>query len=122
MEDPNKLFANTIANEFSKSSKSYPEQFKYIRMVNDGEIKEDDKMELKKRDISLVDIERKHNKTKDSRDYIAFLEKQLNKGANIEKEHTNSIKIARQIAKDHLLEDPKYYIKLTKMETKEATG
>ena len=122
MEDPNKLFANTIANEFSKSSKSYPEQFKYIRMVNDGEIKEDDKMEFKKRDISLVDIERKHNKTKDSRDYIAFLEKQLNKGAKIEKEHTNSLKIARQIAKDHLLEDPKYYIKLTKMETKEATG
>ena len=59
MEDPKKLFANSIANEFSKSSKSYPDQFKYIRMVNDGEIKEDDKMELKKRDISLVDIEKK---------------------------------------------------------------
>jgi len=122
MEDSSKLFANTIANEFSKSPKSYPEQFKYIRMVNDGEIKEDDKMELKKREISLPDIERKHNKTKDSSEYIAFLEKQLKKGTNIEKEHTNNIKIARQIAKDHLMEDPKYYIKLTKMETKEATG
>lgn len=122
MESSSKLFANTIATEFSKSSKSYPDQFKYIRMVNNEEIKEDEKMELKKRDISLVDIERKHNKTKDPRDYIAFLEKQLNKGVKIEQEHTSSIKIARQIAKDHLLEDPKYYIKLTKMETKEATG
>jgi hypothetical protein len=75
-------------------------------MVNDGEIKEDDKMELKKRDISLVDIEKKHNKTKNSSDYIAFLEKQLNKGIKIEKEHTNSVKIAKQLQKDHLLEDP----------------
>jgi len=122
MEDSNKLFANSIANEFSKSSKSYPEQFKYLRMVNDGEIKEDGKMDLKKRDISLTDIERKHNKTKDSADYIAFLEKQLHKGVKIEKEHTSNIKIAKQIAKNHLLEDPKYYIKLTKIETKEATG
>lgn len=119
MEDPNKLFANTIANEFSKNPKSYSSQFDYIRLVNDGEIKEDDKM--KKENISLSDIERKHNKTKDTSEYIEFLKKQLHKGANVEKEHTDNIKIARKIAKDHLWEDPKYYDKLKKMESKEAT-
>lgn len=122
MNNADKIFSDTIDSEFIKHPGITNDAYNYKRIVNDGEIKEDDKMELKKKNISLVDIEKKHNKTKDSSEYIAFLEKQLNKGVKIEKEHTNSVKIAKQIAKDHLLEDPKYYIKLTKMETKEATG
>jgi hypothetical protein len=50
------------------------------------------------------------------------LKKQLRKGAAVEKEHTDNINIAKKIAKDHLWEDPNYYTKLAKMETKEATG
>lgn len=41
-----------------------------------------------------------------------FDEDELNKGIDVEKEHTDSIEIAKSIAKDHLLEDPKYYSKL----------
>ena len=37
-------------------------------------------------------------------------------------EHTNDKKIASEIALDHLYEDPKYYTKLKKIESKEATG
>jgi hypothetical protein len=116
MENSNKVFSNAIANEFSKSPKSFPAQFNYIRMVNNENSSRDRTI------INLVDIERKHNKTKDSTEYINFLKKELRKGAAVEKEHTDSIKIAKKIAKDHLWEDPHYYTKLAKMETKEATG
>jgi hypothetical protein len=44
------------------------------------------------------------------------LEKQLEKGIKIEMEHTSDESIAREIAMDHLWEDPKYYGKLEKIE------
>ncbi|MFW9879124.1 MAG: DUF5661 family protein [Candidatus Thorarchaeota archaeon] len=47
---------------------------------------------------------------------IKFNKKQLRKGIKVEMEHTNDPAIAREIAKDHLVEDPKYYDKLEKME------
>jgi hypothetical protein len=41
---------------------------------------------------------------------------QLKMGIEIEMEHTDDPKIAKEIALDHLTEDPKYYTKLKKME------
>ena len=43
-----------------------------------------------------------------------FNKKQLNAGVRVEKEHTNNPCWAKQIAKAHLLENPKYYVKLKK--------
>lgn len=40
----------------------------------------------------------------------------LAKGTKVELEHTDDEKLAKEIAKDHLVEDPKYYDKLEKME------
>lgn len=76
---------------------------------------------------TLKDIARKHayNDSKDSTsdDKISkmfiHLKKQLVKGVKVELEHTDSIRVAMEIAKDHLFEDPDYYTKLNKMETKE---
>jgi hypothetical protein len=42
--------------------------------------------------------------------------KQLSDGARIELEHTTSMQLARTIAKNHLDEDPNYYVKLKKVE------
>lgn len=42
------------------------------------------------------------------------IDKELEKGAKVEKEHTPSIAKAKAVAKDHLVEDPKYYTKLKK--------
>jgi hypothetical protein len=47
-----------------------------------------------------------------------FDPKQLAKGINVEMEHTNDKSIAHEIAKDHLMEDPKYYDHLLEMEEK----
>jgi hypothetical protein len=48
------------------------------------------------------------------------LKKQYRKGIEVEKEHKSAD--PRKIALDHLGEDPKYYDKLEKIESKEATG
>ena len=44
------------------------------------------------------------------------LKKELNKGIGVELEHTDDENIAREIAMDHLWEDPDYYSKLISME------
>lgn len=41
----------------------------------------------------------------------------LSQGAKVEAEHTSSPAVAKEIAKDHLTEDPTYYDKLKKMES-----
>ena len=43
------------------------------------------------------------------------LDKELKKGIKTETEHTPSNKKAKTIAKDHLIENPKYYTKLKKV-------
>lgn len=45
-----------------------------------------------------------------------FDKKQLGKGTKVELEHVNNRSLAREIAMDHLVEDPKYYDKLEKIE------
>ena len=40
-------------------------------------------------------------------------------GIEVEKEHTPNVKLASNIAKNHLDEDPKYYLKLKSMEKKQ---
>lgn len=47
---------------------------------------------------------------------IALIMTQLKKGIDVEKEHSSDPKIAREIALDHIAEDPRYYTKLIKME------
>jgi len=47
-----------------------------------------------------------------------FNKRQLRIGTGVETEHTNSRKIAKQIAKAHLSEFPLYYVYLSKMESK----
>ena len=41
-----------------------------------------------------------------------FNQKSLQQGINVEMEHTNDPQLAKEIAMDHLTEDPKYYEKL----------
>ena len=68
---------------------------------------------------TLEYILKKHNK-KDTT--IDGLKKQLQKGIKVEMEHTDNKTKAKEIAMDHLYEDPKYYDKLKKIESKESLG
>lgn len=47
-----------------------------------------------------------------------FDQEQLNKGIEVEYEHTKNKKVAKEIAKDHLVEHPNYYKGLERMEKK----
>ncbi len=55
-------------------------------------------------------------------DMVSKLLKQLKKGIEIEKEHTKTESQAKEIAMDHLWEDPNYYTKLKKIDANEMTG
>lgn len=59
---------------------------------------------------TLEKIAKKHNVE------LSWLKKQLAAGIQVEKEHTTKHEVAEEIALDHLNEDPKYYIKLKKIE------
>ena len=67
---------------------------------------------LNKKTKSPEEIAKKHGVS------LAFINAQLKIGMKTEKEHTDKEEVAREIALDHLLEDPRYYTKLTKMEKK----
>lgn len=72
--------------------------------------------------MTLLDLAKKHAKTKERKKIIQilnFLEKELEKGIKVEREHTKDKSKAKEIAMDHLSEDPKYYQKLSKIENKE---
>lgn len=51
----------------------------------------------------------------DKRPASSFNKASLKKGTKVEEEHTSSKALAREIASDHLTEDPKYYEKLKKV-------
>ncbi len=59
---------------------------------------------------------KKINIGKSNRPDSSFNKTQLRQGTKVELEHTDSRKIAKQIAKDHLEESPRYYIELGKLE------
>ncbi len=72
---------------------------------------------------TLKDIAKKHDKKGYYHidDMVKHLKSQLVKGIKVEMEHTNSVDVAMEIAKDHLYEDPNYYTNLKKIEATEAT-
>jgi hypothetical protein len=65
---------------------------------------------------TIEDIAKKHNVS------LEQILDQLKKGIEVEKEHTKNPDAAREIAMDHLWEDPKYYDKLYKMEHPDKTA
>lgn len=66
--------------------------------------------------MSLEDIATKHKVS------VQDITNEFTKGVKVEMEHTNNKNLAKEIAMDHLFEDPKYYSKLKKIEAKEMTG
>lgn len=61
--------------------------------------------------ITLKELSKKYSKKykKNNTEMYSFLKKELQKGIKVELEHTKDENIAKEIAKDHLSEDPKYY-------------
>jgi transcriptional regulator with XRE-family HTH domain len=64
--------------------------------------------------LTIADIAKMHKIS------VSELNDYLKKGIEVELEHTTDKKIAKEIALDHLYEDPKYYEKLKKIEEDES--
>ena len=60
--------------------------------------------------LSLKDIAHKHGVD------LTAIEIEMEKGKKVESEHTSDKSLAFEIAKDHLVEDPLYYTKLSKLD------
>jgi len=73
--------------------------------------------------LSLYAMTRKSNKLVGGRGDLLepsdVDEEELEMGIEVEHEHTDDDDIAEEIALDHLAEDPKYYTKLRRMESRE---
>lgn len=69
---------------------------------------------LDKTTPTVETLAKKHNVS------VIEIKKQLMRGIKVEKEHTNNVKVAREIALDHIGEKLDYYKKLAKIE--EETG
>lgn len=103
-------------------------------IIKGGKLKESESKEMLKGGLSdnktLMDLAKKHayddSKDSTSKDKIDRMYKdlklQLDKGIKVEIEHTKNKDKAREIAMDHLSEDPNYYTELKKIEATEATG
>jgi len=68
--------------------------------------------------FTILDLAKKHigSIANDLSGVVDYLTRQLVDGVFVEMEHTDSPQKAREIAMDHLFEDPNYYIKLKKIE------
>ena len=66
--------------------------------------------------LTVEDIAKKHNVSVD------VIQNQIKKGIEVEKEHTDNIDIATEIATDHVSESPTYYDDLEQMENKEKSS
>lgn len=71
---------------------------------------------LNKPTLSVAELAEKHGV---SRLEIA---KQLDKGIKVELEHTNDKSVAKEIASDHIAEDPRYYDKLNTLGLEESVS
>lgn len=70
--------------------------------------------QLDKPELTVNELAKKHNIS------VEEIKKQLAKGIKVELEHTSHKDVAREIALDHLAEDPKYYDKLAKVDLEES--
>lgn len=71
---------------------------------------------LDKPEMSVAQLASKHKVSKGQ------IQDQLSKGIKAEMEHTSKYDVAKEIALDHLAEDPKYYDKLEKANLEESSG
>jgi hypothetical protein len=121
MESSGKLFKNQLDKAFTQpgvklNASTMSDANKYKQSFKEEELEGGvaDKKTLK-------DIAKKHDKKGYYHidDMVSSLKKQLIKGIKVEMEHTKNKDKSKEIAMDHLWEDPNYYDKLKKIESKE---
>lgn len=120
-------FKSSFTEEIDDDGNKYETFLQKRKRMDNNEVKNLSEAErtirAKLKDLALKyaskDTDNKPKKEKVEKIY-GELVRQFYKGVRVEKEHESAD--PKLIALDHLEEDPKYYDKLEKIETKEATG
>jgi hypothetical protein len=128
MESSANLFKNSLDKAYSSAGVKLNSDTMGDAMKYKQSFKEEELSGGLSNGKSLSDIAKKHsyddasdslNRKKFTKMFIQ-LKRQLKKGIKVEMEHTKNRVVAREIAMDHLNEDPRYYDKLKKIESKEG--
>jgi hypothetical protein len=118
-----KMMDDSLKNAFDRMGTDYDPVAKNTELNKlRGDVVSEDELEGGDADEMTIEKLAKKHKTK-----VENIINQLMKGIAVEREHTNEVNLAMEIAMDHVAEDPKYYDKLEKIEShkeesKEATG
>jgi len=118
-----KMMDDSLKNAFDRMGTDYDPVVKNTELNKlRGDVVSEDELEGGEADEMTIEKLAKKHKTK-----VENIINQLMKGIAVEREHTNEVNLAMEIAMDHVSEDPKYYDKLEKIEShkeesKEATG
>jgi hypothetical protein len=105
-----KQVSKLITTIVNKKILDWPELDIIMKSINSLQLKEAELLD--KPTPTVEELATKHNCT--PQDVLI----ELRKGVAIEKEHTDRLELAREIALDHLNEDLYYYVKLKKVENK----
>ncbi len=105
-----KQVSKLVKEIVNKHILDWPELDIIMKSINSPQLKEAELLD--KPTPTVEELATKHNCT--PQDVLI----ELRKGVAIEKEHTNRLELAREIALDHLNEDLYYYVKLKKVENK----
>jgi len=103
---PSEVYFNGSSYEFGGESLS---DYEIMRKMNDCGCEHEYEGGGMSDGKSLQDIADMHNVS------LQSIKKELAKGKKVESEHTNDKKLVEKIAKDHLVENPKYYTILDKV-------
>ena len=118
-----KMMDDSLKNAFDRMGTDYDPVVKNTELNKlRGDVVSEDELEGGEADEMTIEKLAKKHKTK-----VENIINQLMKGIAVEREHTNEVNLAMEIAMDHVAEDPEYYDKLEKIEShkeesKEATG
>jgi hypothetical protein len=107
---PKEIFGNEMSLDF-RTIRRGP----YFK-TDTSKVKEDKIPGGLAKGMSLSDIAKHHKMSSQT------LKNEFIKGYAVEREHTTDVEVAKEIALDHLYEDPNYYSKLSKIETPLSEG
>lgn len=107
------IAANIATMQFNIANLTLKRMDVMQNTLNEASMKLKDVKPLDKPTMTVEQIAKKHGVSVDS------IERQLEMGVKVEREHTSDDNTAKEIALDHLMELPDYYTKLKKVENED---
>jgi len=119
---PTKAFPEDEYDRLERENPYKPEVDNFGFEIDPYGLREEEEMdrEQARREQKAIDDEYREDKISgglaDKKKDEDFNKNKLKEGMTVESEHTDNVEVAKEIAKDHLTENPEYYKELRKVE------